>query len=619
MCGICGVITKQKITTEEFHLMNQTMISRGPDDEGEELFILPDDRKMWLGHKRLSIIDLSNRGHQPFHSADNQVIVVFNGEIYNYQELKKELRDYNYCSNCDTEVIIAAYERWQEKFVEHIDGMFAIGLYDKRKNQLLLVRDRVGKKPLYYSIQSDTFVFASTMNAIMATPNFEKRINKKSLPSYLLHTFIGKDQTILENVYKLLPGEMIIYKENLIRREQYWSYVDEYKKAQNDVIRDYECAKNEVTEALIKAVSRRLVADVPVGLFLSGGYDSVVVAAIANSLTDKQLQSFSVGYKDGQYNETEDAAKIAKYLRVNHNAWVITEEDFLNAIEQVVEISDEPFAENAAFLTLLVSKFAQEKIKVVLTGDGGDEVFCGYSRYDQIYRHQKRKLAASVLGLLPSAIIEEKLSQEWQLVITNTDSRYRTQMMDFDRATIVNKMIEIKGVSPLFDETNTTVKNWQVSRLLLDGTNCLPDNNLVRVDRMTMACSMEARCPLLDVDLIKTMFRVPHEYKYNNGCKKYILKDIVYDYVPRELMDRPKKTFSPSLKPFITGVIKDDILRVTSVEYLSKQGIFNPEFTSSWIRQCILDDSYESTSAKMPFSIVMSVYMFQKWYERYFL
>lgn len=618
MCGICGYMSKREISSVEFHAMNQTMFSRGPDDEGEECYPTADGQIVWLGHKRLSILDLSAKGHQPFHSQDNRVIVVFNGEIYNYPQLKKELKEFKFVSSCDTEIIIAAYQKWGKEFVYHIDGMFAIALYDNLSNELILVRDRIGKKTLYYSLYSGVFVFASALKAIMNAPGFRKEINKEVLPSYLLHTYISKEKTILKNVYRLLPGEMLVYKENKIFKEIYWSFLDEYKKAQCNIIEDYSVAKAEVEAALIDAVSRRMMSDVPLGVFLSSGYDSTTVAAIARKLTDRPLKSFCVGYSNSGYAEVKDAEKIAKHLNLDHSSWIITESEFQQAIEQIVDICDEPFAENAGILTLLVSQFAKKYITVALTGDGGDEIFCGYNRYDQVARYQKNEFVNSLIRPLAFPFVKKHVSLERRSALDPFAKKYRLQMMDLDRARIASRIIPSVKKSPLFDEGNVKLNDWQVSRMLLDGVNCLPDNNLARVDRMTMASSLEARSPLLDVNLIQVMFRVPQEFKYRNGCKKYILKDIAHDYIPREMLERPKKTFSPSLKPFVKGVLKADLLRVTSKEYLKKQDLFDPEFTSRWIRQCLSDDCYDSVKTTMPYQIVLSVYLFQRWFERHF-
>lgn len=619
MCGICGFITEKAIDLSALRTMNNTMEHRGPDDSGEEIFPFSEKARIGLGHRRLSILDLSENGHQPFHSANDDVILVFNGEIYNYRILKKELGHYPFRSECDTEVILAAYLEWGEEFLEHLDGMFAIALWDRKKQTLILARDRIGKKPLYYYYDGKQLAFGSTLQPIMAFPGIRRELNRDVLPRYLFNSYITGDQTILKNTFRVQPGECVVYASSGLRKKQYWDLISEYERMCREPFEDYSEAKEALCAALRESVSRRLAADVPVGTFLSGGYDSSLVTAVAQKLCGKPIKTFSIGFEEKEYDEAPYAEAVAKYLGTEHVTHYVSEADMVRLVGEIPQYYDEPFADSSQLPSMLVAELAAKEVKVVLTGDGGDELFCGYRMYEKLQQAQRIEPAAVVIRkvLGERGAVLEKLPFPVRAILQNRDDRFRTQLGRESYKESIARMLGCDPVSLPYDESGIPEKNWQKRRMLLDSVTYLPDNNLCKVDRASMRSSLEARCPLLDLGFAACSFRVPQKMKYRNGDKKHILKDLAYDQIPRELLDRPKKGFSVPVDKWLRGVLKEDLLSVTDQAYLSEQGIFEPEYTSAFVREYLFMGDQGSFSGQNRSHIVWPLYMFQKWYQYY--
>ncbi len=615
MCGICGFVTERNVTLEQLKRMNDTMFHRGPDDSGEELFPFSEGASIGLAHRRLSILDLSPNGHQPFHSKDHNVTVVFNGEIYNFQLLKQELTDYDFVTDCDTEVIIAAYRKWGRSFVEHIDGMFAIALFDRTDNTLLLVRDRMGKKPLYYYQKDGNLVFASTLKPIMEFPGFEKRIARDTLPRYLYNQYYAGEDCVFEDVRRVQPGEMLLFDGKTIRKQFYWSLIEQYHVHSAKPIRDFEQAKAELKDALTEAVRRRMVADVPVGAFLSGGYDSSLVTAVAQSLSDTPVKTFSIGFAEKEFDEAPFAKEIAAHLGTDHTNHYVTEAEMLELVASIPRYYDEPFADSSQIPSMLVAQIAKQDVTVVITGDGGDELFCGYSMYDKLAQAQMIEPFAKVLRPLVRGKLRARLPFAVRAILDNSDPDQKTQFGRQRYARIISDMLGCDGSKLPYPEGSIGEKCWQIRRMLLDSTTYLPDNNLCKVDRATMKYSLEARNPLLDTGVATTSFRIDHRFKYHKKQKKYILKELAFDYIPRELLDRPKKGFAVPTDKWLRGPLRDELLQLTSIEYLKKQGIFDPEFTHGYVCRYLQTGNAGAFSGNNPSNIVWPLYMFQKWYQ----
>ena len=521
MCGICGFVTRKNVTLNQLKVMNDTMVYRGPDDAGEEMFPFLEDSNIGLAQRRLSIVDLSPKGHQPFHSKENDIVVVFNGEIYNFQKLKRDLYDYRFISDCDTEVIIAAYKKWGMEFVNHIDGMFAIGLFDRKENILLLVRDRMGKKPLYYYWNDNDFVFSSVLKPIMNFPDFRKEINREVIPRFLYNRYIAGEDCIFKGVYRIKPGQMVIFDGERIQKKIYWSLLSQYKINSRNLFESYDQAKKQLEEELVEAVRCRMVADVPVGTFLSGGYDSSLVTAVAQSLSEHPIKTFSIGFEDKEYDEAPYAEEIAKYLGTNHTNHYVTEAEMLELVESIPRYYDEPFADSSQIPSMLVAQIAKNEVTVALTGDGGDELFCGYNMYDKLAVAQKIEPIAKVLRFFThwNKAMVKKLPFAVRAILENSDNRFKTQFGRRAYEEGIANMLDCDISMIPYDESEITVTDWQIRRMLLDSITYLPDNNLCRVDRATMKYSLEARNPLLDVAVVNTAFKTPHQFKYNKKNK----------------------------------------------------------------------------------------------------
>lgn len=694
MCGITGYVCRKRIERDVLSRMNDSMQHRGPNDAGAELYDAADGYTVGLAQRRLSILDLSPLGHQPMESADGRLEIVYNGEIYNFLELKKELADYPYKSTCDTEVILAAYLKWGIRMADHINGMFAIALYDRTAQKLFLIRDRIGKKPLYYAIVDENgnspekpastggegagLVFASELKPIMLWPGFRKEIRKDVLPRYLYHQYINAPYTIFENTYKLEPGCILTFDignpQNAplvtgfdgaaVRRkgtaddlaegicspkgfcrtrmtsrisiEKFWDIAEVYKTNAADPVTDYEEAKKGLKDVLMTAMRERMIADVPLGCFLSGGYDSSLTSALAQEISVKKngkpLRTFCIGFNEQKYNEAQFAGTIAQHLGTDHTELYIGEEEMEDLVSSIPYYFDEPFADSSQIPTMLVSMLAKKDVTVVLSGDGGDEFFCGYGIYEGIRKAQKLDLigaAAHAFGQIPAGRtkLEWKYPIRAQIISMNRDPETKTQFgsVNYMRNAYrflgadVEKRILPDGTEcfpigyPI--ESRYSAKNWQIRRMLLDMDTYLPGDILCKVDRASMKYSLETRCPILDTNVMEYSFRIPHEFKYRNGEKKAILKDLCYDYIPKEMLDRPKKGFSVPLDKWLRGPLREQLQSAADPSFLKKQGIFDPDFVSGYVDSYLrTGDAGPSTGANYS-RMAWSFLVFQMWYE----
>lgn len=625
MCGICGFISDKGISRQDLINMNNTLVHRGPDDHGEEIYQISTGQYVGFAHRRLSIIDLSDKGHQPMHSPDWRVSVVFNGEIYNYRELKEELKGYRFVSNCDTEIIIAAYLYWGIDFVRHLNGMFAIALLDREIDTIYLIRDRIGKKPLYYYKSIDnTIAFASELKAILRFPLFKKEINQSIIGRFLYRQYIAAPDTIYRDTYKLEPGTILEIAEGRSRKYKYWDVARMYRALKGGKAQTYDEAKLELKHLLQKSVARRMAADVSLGAFLSGGYDSSLVCAMAQELSANPIKTFSIGFYEKKFDEAVYAREIARQLGTEHEELYIDEKDMLNVIESIPRYYDEPFADSSQIPTMLVSRLAKEKVSVVLSGDGGDELFGGYNIYTVLQQAQSRKIRGKFLyelGRLPcvkQSVFWKNRSKAWRIVSDDINPEAKTQSGVNGQFNIISEMLlEVPHNFYYEFESRYQTKRYDIIRMLLDMDTYLPEDILVKVDRASMKYSLECRCPILDKEVMEYSFMLPPEYKICRGNKKRILKDISYDYIPQELLDRPKAGFSIPRDKWLRGVLKERITDWTSAEYLAKQGIFEPEATGRFIHEYMkVGDAGEGTGRNYS-GIVWAYFIFQQWYQEY--
>lgn len=625
MCGICGFVSKQNISLEQFRKMNDTMYHRGPNDSGEEIFPLKDGYHIGLAQRRLSILDLSPLGHQPMHSVNKRISVIYNGEIYNFSDLKEELGDYQFKSTCDTEVIIAAYLKWGIDCINKFNGMFSICLYDRETDEVYLIRDRIGKKPLYYEVEGDNLYFASELKPIMERKGFQKKINTEILPRFLFQQYINAPESIFKNVYQLEPGCILRFHYGNVKIWKYWDLKDVYHKMQENPVTDYEQAKMELKELLKKSVVSRMIADVPLGAFLSGGYDSSLMTAIAQEHSKEPVKTFSIGFNEERYNEAKYAKDVADYLGTKHTEMYIDEKEMFELVASIPQYFDQPFADSSQIPTMLVSKLAKQNVTVALSGDGGDEFFCGYNIYENVRQAQKLDFLGGMthgvcsLPGMKQAGLEDKLPFRVRVIAGNRNKEAKTQFGASNYIIRANKMVLGEGLSCHYPiESTYQVSNWQIRRMLLDMDTYLPGDILCKVDRASMKYSLETRCPILDRDVMEYSFRLDHSMKYKSGNKKRILKDIAYDYIPRRLLERPKVGFGVPLDKWLRGPLREQLTDMCNRDFLRKQGIFDADFTADMIESYMLTgDGGPATGANYS-KLSWSFFVFQQWYHYFF-
>jgi asparagine synthase (glutamine-hydrolysing) len=629
MCGITGFIDfKKRTDIDVLRKMTDAMLHRGPDDGGCEIYEAP-EAAIGFGQRRLSILDLSPLGHQPMHFGD--LIVNFNGEIYNFKEIRKELEEkgYQFNSWSDTEVILKGYDCWGIDVVQKFVGMFAFALYDKRKQQVILLRDRAGVKPLYYYWNDEILLFGSELKALYAHPAFEKKIDVNSVALFLQFSYIPAPHSVFHRTYKLLPGHYLTM--DLASRGQqltkYWDVFDHYNKPKLELSDSEAIAE---TDRLLKnAYEYRMVADVPVGLFLSGGYDSSSVAALLQTGRAEKLKTFTIGFHENEFNEAPEAKKIAGYLGTDHTEWYLTAKEAGSVLNRLPEIYDEPFADNSTVPTVLVSVLARKQVKVALSADGGDEIFGGYNKFNQAEKYTSQwpgfvqTLVSGTMSLMNPEYIPffkskynfstryEKMRLIWKSHDPVAAVKYISQY-------ITEKEVEsflgrpFERYHTFFEDGGLLQHNdGVVNRLLaVDYKTFLVDNNLVKMDRATMSVSLEGREPMLDHRVIEWLARLPSSLKIRNGVNKWLLKEVVHRYIPKELMERPKRPFIAPLMVWFREELKEQLRYYLSEERLSATGVF----AHGPILQ--LRDEYLA-GRKVNYQKLWQVLMFQLWYDRW--
>lgn len=623
MCGICGFYSKRKESFEELVEMNNTMVHRGPNDHGEEIYTLHNGYSVGLAQRRLSIVDLSIRGHQPMHSQNGRITVVYNGEIYNFLDLKEEMKDYPFCSNCDTEIIIAAYLKWGINCIEKFNGMFAIAIFDREDESLYLVRDRIGKKPLYYYVKDNDLFFGSELKPIMKVNGFERKINTDIIGNYFHHMCIPEPYSIFENVYKLSPGSILKFQQGKVSTWKYWDIADKYNETKATSIDDFIEVKEELKHKIAEAVRIRMIADVPIGAFLSGGYDSSLVCAMAQKLSDKPIRTYCIGFEQTELNEANYAKKVAEYLGTNHTELYISDKDMFKLIEDLPRYYDEPFADSSQIATMLVSELARKDVSVVLSGDGGDEFFGGYNVYSKLQCAQQIDFLGAFIYYakkLPwiKNYFFSNLTLIQRMVSDSRDKNIKTQIGVNTYIEAIHNILLHEGLSCYYPiEMKYNEKKWDVRRMLLDMDTYLPNDILCKVDRASMKYSLECRCPLLDKEVMEFSYRIPQDMKVKNGNQKIILKSIAYDYIPQELLERPKTGFSVPVNIWLRNHLKDKLESYISSDFLVKQNIFDVKNTQEFILNYLKNGDQGKDSGANFSKLVWPYFIFQQWYEEY--
>jgi asparagine synthase (glutamine-hydrolysing) len=601
MCGIAGFITPGLINAmallRQVSEMTQAIFHRGPDDEGAWV---EESAGLALGHRRLSIQDISPAGHQPMASACGRWIMVYNGETYSNQELRPLLEDRGiiFRGHSDTEVMVEAIAAWGvEAAVGQFIGMFSFALWDRKNRDLYLVRDRLGIKPLYWGQMGPTFLFGSELKALRAHPDFQPKLNQQALAAYLKHAYVPAPLSIYDQAYKLLPGTILCRSENgQITQKTFWTLEDVIAKGtfSREQNRSEEEALTELEDLLNDAVSRRMIADVPLGTFLSGGIDSSLVTALAQKHSSRPLQTFTIGFGEKSHNEAPYAKAIAAHLGTQHTELMVTPRQARDVIPRLPFLYDEPFADSSQIPTVLLSSLTRQSVTVALSGDGGDEVFAGYSRYlwAQTVWNMIRHVPfcgnfANLLKLIPpkgwdqlSLLIPaskrppyfgHKVHKGARLLQAKTPEAVYEALISYWAEP---SQALPHTYAPSLVQFSPSLSDFVLQMQALDTTTYLPDDILTKVDRASMGASLEARVPLLDHRIVEWAWAQPKSLKIRGKTGKWALRQILYRHVPKTLIDRPKAGFAVPLDSWLRGPLREWAESLLSAERL--QDTFDP-------------------------------------------
>lgn len=612
MCGILGAFNLRDLDALSFERALDKLAHRGPDDSA----ILKTNlsgKNCFLGHRRLSIQDTSSAGRQPMSSKCNRVHIVFNGEVYNFKELTSELDQVQLRSRTDTEVLLELYMQDGLCFLKKLNGMFALCIVDERSEEFILARDRVGIKPLYYSILNDgSFLFSSELKGIHTLIGRSLSLDLGALELYLQFQYIPAPQTIFEGVNKLEPGTCLVVGKNGTSKEKYWDIEKSYLRDSTNL--SYADSLTQMDNLLRSSIQFRMIADVEVGTFLSGGIDSSLVTAYAASISSKTVKTFSIGFDVDGFNEAKYASKTAAHLGTDHHELYVTPEDALDVIPQLSEFYDEPYADSSAIPTKIVSQLARRSVTVSLSGDGGDELFCGYNRYkwmEVCSSVQNLPGASTVLSSFFRKFPHRLMKKVGALMSWNSPwDQYRSLANIWYKGELEELLLSAR------ESSNPTISAFKSSKSLTENLMYadlqfyLVDDILTKLDRASMSVSLEARVPLLDHRIVEFALSIPLEYKMNRGRTKAPLRDLLSRYVPVGLFERPKAGFAIPLKEWLSGELNDWMKDLLSESSLRKHGYFSKRK----IDAMILD--LESGSGDYDYQL-WTLLMFQDWYRRY--
>ena len=580
MCGIAGIMSiKDSIDESKLKTMSERIAHRGPNADG---LFLSKSKQCGLAHRRLSIIDLSSDANQPMTDSSNRYTLVFNGEVYNFEALRKELKleGISFETSSDSEVVLQSYIHWGIKCVDRFNGMFAFAVWDEKEKSLALFRDRIGIKPLYYFWDGNTFAFGSeikSLTSFIAT----KEWNAKAISEYFQLGFVPAPMTIYRDIHKFAQGHYMVLDQNGLDKREYWCLSDQLAKK---TILDRVGAKKKLNRLIQNSIDLRLKSDVPYGVFLSGGIDSSTVAAIAQDRAKQNINTFSIGFKEVQYNESEHAKKVAKHLGTNHHEYIVSQKDAQELITKIPEWYDEPYADTSAIPTYLVSKLAKDKVTMVLTGDGGDEQFLGYGRYSW-----KRRLHNPFVQMGKNIIRQGLKSTKKNNLIRASEYFNYSIKSDLNKHifSVDQYFFSERECKQFFDINlkRPVEYQWSLKRPMsakeqqafFDLKLYLPDDLLTKVDRVTMANGIEARVPLLDHNIVSFALNLDTSLKVNGKDQKWLLKQVLFDYVPKELFDRPKWGFGIPLQQWLSEDLRFLLDDYVNEQVLSKYEFYNAE------------------------------------------
>lgn len=648
MCGIIGYLGGQfeneRISTDILKDMSDQILMRGPDSSGKWIDL---SKKVALGHRRLAVVELSEAGHQPMSSYSERYVMTYNGEIYNNTEIRTELSKtgvkIKWHGASDTETILAGFDVWGIKdTISRITGMFAIAVWDKELGQLFLVRDRMGEKPLYYGWQGSgskkVFLFGSELKALKQHPEFANEIDRDSLSLYMRYNYVPAPNSIYKDIMKVDPGSIVtitLHKESH-KTEKYWSALDVIK---NGIDSPFTESRQNITDNLEvnlkKTISQQMMADVPLGAFLSGGIDSSLIVSLMQAQSSRPIKTFTIGFNEAGYNEAEFAKSVADHLGTDHTELYVSSQDALDVIPKLPKIYCEPFSDSSQIPTYLVSSLARHHVTVSLSGDGGDEIFCGYNRYlfaDKLWKGLKIT-PSSLRGFIGKGIKnipDSGWNKTFELVNKFTPNKFNgvswgdklkkgagvvasRDLTDLYQRLVsswqnpASVVIGGKEDGKIFQEEFNTLNDIQ-KMMTIDSLTYLPDDILVKVDRAAMGVSLETRVPFLDHHIFEFASKIPLSMKINKGVGKLVLRDILYRYVPKELIERPKMGFGVPVAEWLRGPLRNWGEELLSESKLASQGFFYPNvIREMWSEHLSGVRNWQSQ--------LWAVLMFQAWLE----
>jgi asparagine synthase (glutamine-hydrolysing) len=647
MCGFAGFLKTSKDsfnTNEVIQSMTLSLAHRGPDDNG---IWVDDNSNIAIGHRRLSIVELSKAGHQPMHSHKNQFVIVFNGEIYNHlairHSLEKDFGDIPWKGGSDTETLLTAFELvGVDKTLESCIGMFSFALWDKHRKRLILGRDRMGEKPLYYGWSKQDFLFGSELKAFKKYPSFNNLISQSALLNYMQFSYVPGPQSIYKDIYKVPPGSYIIINFEKLHKKDielkyYWKLENVIQEGQKNLICNKQDALSLMESALEDSVAIQMLADVPVGAFLSGGVDSSLISSLMQEQSSVPIKTFSVGFDEQSFNEAPYAKKIAEYIRSDHTEIYVSDNEARDVIPLLPEIYDEPFADSSQIPTYIISKIAKSNVSVALSGDAGDELFGGYNRYfwgPSIWSKLKympafaRNFFSKLLTLYSPQKIDKFLGQN--LIIRPGEKFHKLARTIQNVSSIQDLYLNLVRDDPVknilinnsleninFYETSSSLRialqassSSEAQQMMhCDAVSYLPDDILCKVDRASMASSLETRVPFLDHRVVELAWRIPINMNISGNQGKLLLKEILYKRIPRELIERPKSGFGIPLGDWLRGPLRGWVEDLISRDRLTLEGNFCAQSVHEIWRQHLSGDFDWS-------SRLWNILMFQAWLER---
>jgi asparagine synthase (glutamine-hydrolysing) len=628
MCGLTGFFLYNKSTDrnkliKNLNEMTSALIHRGPDAQN---IWINNQNTLGLGHTRLSIRDLSSLGNQPMLSSCGRYVIVYNGEIYSHSELKEELikEGVQFKSTTDTEIILESISKFGFKeTLLKLNGMFAIAVYDKKEDKLFLTRDRIGIKPLYWGKIENNFFFGSELKSIKKFFGFKNILSKVAINYFLKCGFITAPLSIYKNVYKIIPGEIVEVDNNInITKNKYWELNKNIKN--QDLKENNLNFKNSLfdLENLINdSVKRTLVSDVPLGCFLSSGIDSSIVTYFANKNSTKKIKTFSVGFLESELNESEEAKKIAHYIGTEHHNIYFSNQNIVSHFDALDEIYDEPFADSSQLPTSLISEYSKKSVSVILSGDGGDELFGGYNRYTQAFKRIYNLDFKSKLIQIMNKLSDLKLEKiEKLFLVPHLKKRVRAYNMQEPRKTYIDLISMFQGLNDIlksehlqdisnFEQFNDSIKNYFDKFMYFDTMSYLPDDILTKVDRASMHYSLEVRVPLLDYRIVEYSWGLPCEYKLNINKKKIILRELLAKKIPKKLITKKKIGFGIPIDNWLRTILLDKCNYFLDKEKIKKFEILNSDFIKT------LWDDHKNKKFNYGYKL-WNIIMFQKWLDK---